>query len=564
MPRLLLAALCALALAACDRPAPLPAPVIQGLGTHTMPITTASPQAQRYFDQGLALAWAFDFYEAARAFDAALKLDPQCAMCAWGVGYTTGPNINAPIRGDLTTAIGYAQRALQLAPKATPREQALIRALAVRYGIDAATPVAPIDPRLAPPPSLCITRPPPDADPLDLAYANALAAVQAQFPDDLGIALLHAESLLQLSPWDWWDKQGEPRAGTPEAIAILEAILARDPNHAAANHYLIHAYERSPTPERALAAADRLGALAPAAGHMVHMPAHIYMRLGRYADASRANQAAIDADANVAAQLRAQGFEPLSHISHHEHFLWSSATLEGRRGAALAAAQALATKAASGGEPFGAGGSNDYFLVLPLLAQVRFGEWDAVLAAPQPTGRSSFPKAAWHWARGTAFARKGDASAAAIELAALQAAAADPSLTDKTLKSIDPLTALLAVGIASLQGEIALARKQAAQTIAHLRRAVELQAELDAHEPPPWPQSLTAELGSALLLAGKPADAERAFREDLKHYPANGWALYGLAESLRRQGKRAQAAQVEAEFKRAWAAADVARPDARY
>jgi tetratricopeptide (TPR) repeat protein len=564
--RFFVSLLAVLLLAACQRAAPPAAPLIEGLGSHSMPITTRAPQAQRYFDQGLTLAWAFDFYEATRAFDAALKADPDCALCTWGLAYALGPNINQPFRDNLGPAIGYTQRALQLAPRATPREQALIRTLAVRYGVTVETLALPVDdPKSVPPAALCLTRPPgSDIDPLDLAYANALAQVAAQYPDDLDIALLHAEALLQLAPWDWWDKAGQPRPGTREAIAILEPLLAHAPEHGAANHYLIHALERSPTPERARAAADRLGALAPVASHWVHMPAHIYVRLGDYAAASRANQAAIEADAQLAAQLKAQGFAPLSHVSHHQHYLWSSATLEGRRATALAAAQAVAVEAAGGGEPFGAGGSNDYFLALPLLAQVRFAQWDEVLAAPAPGGRSTFRTAIWHWARGTALARRGDAAGAATELAALQAAAADPALQDKTLKGIDPLTALLALGIESLHGEIALARKQYPQAITHLQRAVELQAALDAHEPPPWPQSLNLELGAALLAAGRPAEAERAFRTDLKEFPANGWALYGLAESLRRQGQRAAAARAAEDYERAWAAADFERPDLRY
>jgi tetratricopeptide (TPR) repeat protein len=296
---------------------------------------------------------------------------------------------------------------------------------------------------------------------------------------------------------------------------------------------------------------------------MVHMPSHIFVRVGRYADAVRANQQAIEADRNLEAQLRAQGYAPLGAVSHHHHFLWASAAMQGNAAVALPAAQWLAEQAARPGQPFGDGGSNDYFLALPWLAQVRFGRWDEILDAPEPAwpaDASAYPRAVRHYARGIALARTGRTAAAQKELAALRAAARDPGLEGLTLKEIDDLTALLALAESSLRGEILLAQRQFGRAIAALRRAVELEDALESEEPPPWPVPARQALGRALLAAGRPADAQRVFREDLERHPENGWALHGLAESLRRGKRLAEAAAVEERFRLAWAGADTLLP----
>jgi tetratricopeptide (TPR) repeat protein len=380
--------------------------------------------------------------------------------------------------------------------------------------------------------------------------------------------MLYAEALMMLSPWQWWSADGSlPREGTMAAIDTLERVLARSPTHAGANHFLIHALEASATPQRALAAAERLAGLAPDAGHMVHMPSHIYVRVGRYADAVRANLQAIEADRSLEAQLRAQGYAPLGSVSHHHHFLWASAAMQGNAAVALEAAGWLADQAAQPGQPFGNEGSNDYFLALPWLAQVRFARWDGILDAPEPAWpahASAYPRAVRHYARGIALARTGKAAAAEKELAALRTAAREPGLEDLTLKGIDALTALLALAEASLRGEILLAQRQHGRAIESLRRAVELEEALESEEPPPWPVPARQALGAALLLAGRPADAERVFGEDLQRHPENGWALYGLAESLRRGRHGAEAAQAQERFRLAWQQADAGPPDARY
>jgi len=570
---LIVASIALLAVVACrpeaaKAPAPVAtqAPRLAHVGEARLTISTRQPLAQQFFDQGLRLAFAFDHAEALRAFSEAARLDPDCAMCAWGMAYAVGPNINHPERPADQRAVKYAQRALALAGGVTAKERALIEALAVRLDVAAAPPPS-AGAETSPSPVCAVPPPPKDADPLDIAYAQAMVLAARAYPDDDEVTVLYAEALLMLSPWQWWSRDGAaPREGTLAAIDTLERVLARSPGNAGANHFLIHALEASRTPQRALAAAERLAQLAPDAGHMVHMPSHIYVRLGRYADAVRANQQAIEADRRLAAQLRAQGFEPLGPVSHHQHFLWASAAMQGNAALALEAARVLATEAVRPEQPFGTDGSNDYFLALPWLAQVRFARWDEILAAPEPqwpVHASTYPRAIRHYARGVALARTGQAKAAEKELAALQSAARDSNLQDLTLKGIDDLTALLALAEASLHGEILLAQRQHKRAIASLRRAVELEDALENEEPPPWAVPARQALGVALLLAGQRGQAERVFRADLQRHPENGWALYGLAESLRRSKRSAEAALVEERFRVAWRDADI-KPEARY
>ena len=542
------------------------APRLDGVGHSDFPVTTHSPQTRTFFNQGLSLAFAFDHGEARRAFAEALRLDPACAICAWGLSYVTGPYVNRPERDDLVATRAHIQRALQLAGRASERERALIRAQAIRVGVDPSLPASTAAAKAGevplPPGVICVTRVPRDADPADVAYAQAMARVAFDYPDDADLGVLHVEALMMLAPWDWWSKQGEPNDGTREAIAELGRVLARTPDHAGALHYLIHAYEQSPTPEKAVEAAERLPALAPQAGHLVHMPSHIWMRLGRYVDAVAANQAAIAADASLAAQIRAQGFAPVALPSHHLHFLWSSASLAGQGAVAIRAADDVARAAAEGAETFG--GGNDYFLALPLFARVRFARWDEIDAMPAPAGASVYPQAIWHWARGIAQARRGNAQVAERELAALRTLRDDASLDDRLFKGIDELRAFVTIAVASLEGEAFAARRQWPQAIASLGRAVELEEALESEEPPPWAMSTHVALASAQLLAGRAKEAERNARADLARYPANGWALYALAESLERQGRAAEARRVTAQFDAAWRDADLARPDARY
>jgi tetratricopeptide (TPR) repeat protein len=540
------------------------APLLEGTGTHSHPVATRVALAQRYFDQGLVLAWAFDYGEAARSFRAALRADPACAMCAWGVALALGPNINNEMSAAAEEdARRHVARALALTATASPRERAYIRAAAIRFDVDPATVPAPAASAGGPQPptgDVCWTprarRPDLDRAALDRRYAEAMAALVQRFPDDLDAAVLQAEALMLLSPWDYWTETGAPREDTPTVLTVLERVLARAPDHPGANHFYIHALEESPHPERALPAADRLGKLVPVAGHLVHMPAHIYMRVGRYHDASVANERANAADRWYAAQLRAQGHAPLAHVAHHDHFLWASAGMEGRGRVAREAARRLAATASGPHAPYGAGGSNDYYLALPLLTDVRFGRWQALLAAPEPRGASAYPRGVWHFARGVAKARTGDAAGARAEAAALDRAAADPRLEGLSLKGIDALAGFLAIGRGMLEAEILLAERRFDRAVVALRAALEREDLLEDNEPPPWGVPVRPALGAALLAAGRPAEAEAVYRADLARFPENGWSLFGLAQSLARQGRAADAAGVERRFRRAWQHAD--------
>jgi tetratricopeptide (TPR) repeat protein len=565
---LLATAACRPETARVPAPAKAQAPRLERIGEARLTISTREPLAQLFFDQGLRLAYGFDHAEALRAFSEAARLDPQCAMCAWGMAYAAGPNINNPLRPADSRAVQSARRALALAGNVSPKERALIDAMAARLDVTtaAATEAAAADRAQ---PVACAAPPAPkDAEPLDVAYVQAMARAARAYPDDDEVTVLYAEALMMLSPWEWWSRDGAtPREGTLAAIDTLQRVLARSPTQAGANHFLIHVLEGSRTPQQALAAAERLGALAPDAGHMVHMPSHIFMRIGRYADAVRVNRDAIDADRRLEAQLRAQGFAPLGHVSHHHHFLWAAASWQGDSATALQAARWLASEAARDEQPFGTGGSNDYFLALPWLTQARFARWDDILAArePQwPAHASAYPAVIWRYARGLALARDGRPEAATKELARLHDAMADPRIGGLKLKGIDDLSALLSLADASLRGEIALAQGQPRRAVEQLRRAVELEDALESEEPPPWPIPTRQALGAALLIAGDAAAAERAFRADLDRHPDNGWALYGLAESQRRQQRAAEAALSEMRFRTAWVGADPRPPDSRY
>jgi tetratricopeptide (TPR) repeat protein len=577
---LLLAALLAASLAACDRPQPAPptalpaepaprvtAPLYEGMGRATL-VAQANPVAQRYFAQAMQLAYGFDFAEADRAFAAALALDPQCALCAWGRAYVNGPNINHVGREPdtrLQAAQRYVEQARALAANTTPRERALIEALARRLEVPpsgAAPAAAALRVSESPPLQVCGPAGMAEPHPADLGYAEAMERLARAHVDDPDIGALYAEALLMLAPWQWW-RGDVPQASTARAIDVLTAVLARTPDHAGANHFLIHAYEQSPEPERALGAAARLPALAPSIGHLVHMPAHIHLRLGRYADAVRANEAAVAADAALAQQAHAQGLAPPAGRTHHLHFLWSSSALMGKAGTALDAASLLARDAASASPAAANDGNRDYFLALPYFALVRFGRWDEIMALPAPDAGSVYADAMWHWARGMAHARQGRAKKALDELAELEGRIADANLDDKLLKGIDELREFLEIAAASLRGEALLAAKRYGPALEAFGRATALEDALESEEPPPWAYSTRVALGSAQLLANRPKDAEASFREDLKRYPHNGWALYGLAEALRRQGRRAEAAALDAGMRSVWPTAQP-RPDTRY
>lgn len=521
------------------------APLFDGMGSHTRKITTSSELAQKYFDQGLVLTYAFNHAEALRSFQEAARLDPNCAMCQWGIAYVLGPNYNYPM-DDAVVPEAYAavQKAQMLAKgdAAMPAEAALIEALAKRY---AAEPVA-------------------DRAPLDQAYADAMREVAKQFPDDADALTLFGESLMDLMPWNLWTKDGQPQAVTEELIATLEAALTANPNHPGANHYYIHATEPSPNPERALPSAERLETLVPGAGHLVHMPAHTYWRTGQYDRAAEANVHAAHADemGNYVPDRTSRPLYPALYYPHNVHFLYTARMMEGRSADAIEAGKKLADNLPI--EMYRDLPFLEDFAPTHLFALARFGKWDEVLAQPKPPQELKFTIGVWHYARGLAALRQGKVDDADAELRQLAALAASKEMQEFGLSSFATAGQLLTIASNTLEGEIAGAQGNVDHMIEHLEAAVQIQDELPYIEPPAWYFPVRQALGAALLEAGKPADAEAVYREDLRQYPKNGWSLFGLAQSLKAQGKDADAAEAQTQFEAAWKNADVTLTSSRY
>jgi tetratricopeptide (TPR) repeat protein len=513
------------------------APLFEGMGKHHHPITTSDPGAQRYFDQGLVIDFAFNHAESVRSFRAAQRLDPDCAMCYWGEALALGPNINVTSNGkavmsdeDRIAAYAAIRKAVALKEKASEAERDYIDALVTRYNGDPATP----------------------REPLDEAYVNAMRGLYEKYPGDDDAAALFAESLMNTMPWDYWLDAGNPKPRTVEALAALETVLTRSPAHPMAIHLYIHAVEASSKPERAEGPADTLANLVPGAGHLVHMPAHIYWRVGRYHDASEANVRAAAVDESYIAQCNAQGFYPAMYYPHNIHFLWAASSMEGRSRVAIEAARKVAANVRL--EMIEEFPSVEFFHTIPLLALTQFGKWDALLAEPQPPADLEFSNGIWHYARATAFARMNDLEAAKSEQEKLA-----PLLEAADVHFLDtlyyPASSLLKIADALVQGEIAMAAGDFDEAIAHFETAVATQDELPYTEPPFWYYPTRHSLGRALLAKGDAAAAEAVYRKDLEDYPHNGWAMFGLIQSLEAQGK--DASETKALFEHVWSQADV-------
>ena len=527
------------------------APVLEGFGNVDMAVTSDSAAARSMFRRGLLQTYAFNDEEAARAYKAALALDPDCAMCAWGVAKAAGPNINDPERGNLSDARRHLAWARRHAGRASERERALIDALIERYGPEE-TPATTV---VAPKAPICGAGGVVKAHPLDLVYAARMRAVADAYPDDPDVLVLYAEAAMIATRDDWWDKAtGRPAGEIGTVTERLERALASRPDHPGLNHFLIHAADSSPQPERALAAADRLGALAPQAPHLVHMPSHIYVRVGRYHDAVRVNEEAVEAQVRQSASIAAQGFAASSDWNgHNRHFLWFAALTEGRGELALEQARVYADRAAKGKSA-----SAEFVRALPLLTLVRLERWDEVLTAPRPTGQIGIGEAIADYASGVALVRVGRVDAARERAAALQVTLDAPSLVGKTVMGDDAARTVLTILGRRLKAEIALADGQVDAARAALAEATTLEAALNASEPPLLGSASRLALGSLMLRAGRFGDAEHAFRDELSSQPSSGWALSGLQRALDGQGKADEAARTRAEVERAWAAADVA------
>lgn len=510
-------------------------PLLDTLGDHTRKVTTSSSEAQRYFDQGLRFVYGFNHGAAIRSFQEAVRLDPQCAMAHWGIALASGPHINFPLVPPPAAALAWQelQLAEQAAATATPVEQALIAALAQRYA----------HPQ------------PEDRGPLDLAYANAMREVWKKFPQDADVGALSAEAMMDLRPWDQWTPAGAPQPGTEEILATLDAVLRLDLQHPFANHLYIHAVEASPHPERALAAADRLLTLQPGLAHNVHMPSHIYIRVGRWLEAIDANLKAVAADQTYR-QIAgpAKGFLPV-YIAHNEHMLAYAAMMTGQSKLALQHIRALV----AGLPPeFMAefGFIAETWLAMPLEVLVRFGRWDEVLAEPAHPASQPFTHAFQFAARGIAFAAKGDPVAARREQALyLEAAKAVPA--DEIAAGNNTCQAVLAIVTPMLAGEILVREDKVDEGLAQLRAAAQAEDQLRYDEPPGWLIPVRHSLGATLMAQGRYAEAEEVYRADLARLPGNGWSLFGLGESLRRQRKGTEADVVRAQFNRVWRKADL-------
>ncbi len=514
------------------------APRLQKLGDHKFPVSTKNAQAQLFMNQGLNLSYAFNHAEAGRAYREAERLDPNLAIAYWGEALALGPNINAPMSPDSEApALVAINKAIALKSKASPREQALIDALRFRYTGKAE-----------------------ERRTNDVAYADAMRKVHLQFPDDDDISMLYVESAMDLRPWGYWTRDGNPYERTAEIVGLTEKVIAKNPNHPGALHLYIHLMEAYQA-DKAEAAADRLLTLMPAAGHMVHMPAHIYQRVGRYADAEKSNVMAIAADEDYISQCRAQGLYPMAYYPHNLHFLWFAATAEGNSKTAIEAARKAASQVTDEtlkAVPLLAG-----FRVVPYYALTRFGKWDEMLREPEPPPASAYLRGMWHYARGTAFLGKAQANEAEQEFAKLNEIMADKSL-DGPLFSPNTGRQVLSIAQEVLAGEIAASKKNYDAAIQHLERAVRLEDALVYTEPAEFHYPPRHALGAVLLEAGRPAEAETVYWEDLKRNRENGWSLFGLMQALKAQGKNDDAALIEARFKKAWAKADVTLTSSRF
>ena len=512
-------------------------PLYEGLGDHHHEISTEVPLAQTYFDQGLRLTYAFNHPEAIRSFEEAARLDPSCAICWWGSAFAYGPNINAPM-DEAAGAKAYEsiRKAIGLIDHASEREQAYIRSLGVRY----------------------VAQPAAQSPARDSAYARAMAELAARYPDDDDAQVLWADAVMNLSPWDYWLSKEQPKPQMAKAIGALETVLARNADHAGACHLFIHSVEET-QPRRAVPCAEHLATLMPGAGHIAHMPGHIYIRVGRYGDAIDRNIHATHADNAILDDIAPDGIYRIGYVPHNHHFMWFAATMAGRTSLALEAAKKTAAIATP---ELAHVPSVQQFLVAPLFANVRFERWDAILDAPAPTA-GPYAKGVYHYARAIALAARGRPADAKREHAMLREVMKDTSLANAVV-GFNSGASVLAIADAVVAGEIAAREKRWDDAIAALTRGVELEDAQTYGEPPDWHLPVRHTLGAVLLAAGRPVEAEKAFREDLERFPENGWSLLGLARSLEAQGRAADAADARARFEKAFEDAATARGLLKY
>jgi tetratricopeptide (TPR) repeat protein len=515
-------------------PTPNKATLMSGLGDLHHPVSTTNPEAQKFFDQGMRLIYAFNHQEAAGSFERAAELDPKMAMAYWGLAEAVGPNYNDPADPDRYKKAHQAiAKAEELAANASPSEKAYIAAMALRFPADPAA-----DHRLA-------------AE----RYRNAMGDVVKQFPDDLDAATLFAEAGMNLHPWGLWRPDGTPEGGTEDIIAALESVLKRDPNHMGAIHYYIHAVEASPNPERALAAANRLAALAPAAGHLVHMPGHVYIRTGDFESAVKTNQLAAAADRAYLQTSGSPGLYGAMYYSHNLHFIAACSSMNGNYAQAHKAAEMLATHVGPMVKDIP---PLEGFMTVPLAVEVRFQKWDQILTMPQPPAAMQTTTVFWHFSRGMALAAKGKVAEAEAEHH-IVSEAADKTPPDQVFAMPVNNKAKDVLNIATnvLGAKIAQAKHDSTGAISLLRRAVAIQDTLKYDEPPDWFYPVRESLGAVLLLNGNAAEAEKVFRDDLDRNPRNPRSLFGLAEALRAQKRSYDAQFVDKQFQSNWKSTEI-------
>jgi tetratricopeptide (TPR) repeat protein len=511
-------------------------PLLANLGKLHSAVTTTSPDAQRYFNQGLTLVYAFNHAEALRSFQEAARLDPACAMAYWGQALALSPNINDAAIGPDREQQGARAiaEAVRRKPGVSGREAALIDALAARFDVAGK----------------------PDRASLNERYASAMRQAYTQHGADPDVATLFADAVMNTMPWDYW-RGGAPKPGVQEARDALEKTIAKFPDHMGAHHMYIHLLEASDFVDLTVPSAERLGGLAPGAGHLVHMPSHVFIRVGRYDDAAAANEKAVKADEDYITQCRAQGIYPAAYYPHNVHFLNAALVMSGRSKEAVEAAFKVASRHEDHQLHEPGFGFAHLLRTIPLMTLVRFGRWDEVLRQPQPSDASPYVRAMSHFARGFALAAKGRSLEARAELEALRSAAGHPSLKEQKVLDVNSLDRLAAIGVAMLEGEIAYRRKDWAAAIAAYGRAVQLEDALLYSEPPDWLLPPRQYLGAAQLDAGRPAEAEATYRADLKRHRDNGWSLTGLREACARQNKSQEAGEAATRLARSWRRADV-------
>lgn len=531
------------------------APELPGFGSLQWAVTTSVPEAQRLFTQGVLQAYAFNEVEAVRMFKAALAQDPSCAMCAWGVAWQLGPNINDTRRAQVNEALRYLDHALRHAASANAREASLIAALALRYGhASQARETAPLTAERCGPGATAEDDNEP-AHPLDLAYAERLRQLVDAAPADPDLLSLYAEAEMVATRIDWWNaKTGQPGGRIGEVTTRLEQLLLRHPDHVGLNHYMIHAADGAPAARRAVPAADRLGRLAPASPHLVHMPSHIYVRVGRYADATRVNEEAMAAELRLFDVQKTQGFSVSKDWRNHDQqFLWFAALMQGRGDVALVAARDVASRATSDRA------YAEYLRSLPLLALLRLERWDALLTEPMASGGKGMAQALGQGARGVALVRTQKFAEARVALARADEGAASVAKAHAKPKGFDKtLREMTLSATERLRAEIAAAEGRHEDALKLQALAVQASKEADSNEPPMLAAGALVALGELQLRAGQHAQAEKTFRDDLAAQPGSGWALSGLTRALQAQGRAAEAQPLAAQLALAWPTADAA------